>query len=115
MSVRGIYFPINQPTSTSLTFHSRLPDPSFGKATHRYSMISKPKLTTLKLDKELDLPKDIIIRAESSHEGKPANVIRIPNPKNPAEEFSFTFNSVYDMETNQETLFTNEGKYFGLD
>ena len=66
------------------------------------------------LDKELE-KQDIIVRAESSQEGKPANVVRIPNPKNPAEEFSFTFNGVYDMETSQETLFTNEGKRYGRD
>lgn len=59
------------------------------------------------LDKELD--KDTIVRAESSEEGKPMNVVRIPNPKNESEEFSFTFNGVYDMETTQEELFTNEG------
>lgn len=52
------------------------------------------------LDKELD--KDTIVRAES-------NQVWIPNPKKPAEEFSFTFNSVYDMGTTQEELFTNEG------
>lgn len=37
------------------------------------------------------------------------NIVRIPNPKNESEEFSFTFNGVYDMETTQEELFTNEG------
>ena len=59
------------------------------------------------LDKELD--KDTIVRAESSGHGKAMNIVRIPNPKNEAEEFSFTFNGVYDMETTQEELFTNEG------
>jgi hypothetical protein len=62
------------------------------------------------LDKELD--KDTIVRAECSQEGKPANIVRIPNPKNPAEEFSFTFNGVYDMETTQEVLFNNEGMVY---
>lgn len=61
------------------------------------------------LDKELD--KDTIVRAESSQDGKPYNVVRIPNPRNEAEEFSFTFNGVYDMECSQEELFTNEGVY----
>lgn len=59
------------------------------------------------LDKEVD--KETIVRAESSQEGKPANVVRIPNPKNPAEEFSFMFNGVYDSHATQETLFTEEG------
>lgn len=57
--------------------------------------------------KELD--KDTIVRAESSEEGKPFNIVKIPNPKNFAEEFSFAFNGVYDMSTSQEDLFTNEG------
>jgi hypothetical protein len=59
------------------------------------------------LDKELD--KDTIVRAECSQEGKPMNIVRIPNPKNESEEFSFAFNGVYDKETTQEDLFTNEG------
>jgi hypothetical protein len=59
------------------------------------------------LDKELD--KDTIVRAESSGDGKTMNIVRIPNPKNEAEEFSFMFNGVYDMDTTQEKLFTNEG------
>jgi DNA uptake protein ComE-like DNA-binding protein len=60
------------------------------------------------LDKELD--KDNIVRAECGLDGKTLNVVRIPNPKNESEEFSFTFNGVYDMGTTQEELFTNEGK-----
>ena len=59
------------------------------------------------LEKELD--KDTIVRAECSQEGKNMNIVRIPNPKNESEEFSFTFNGVYDMGTTQEELFTNEG------
>jgi hypothetical protein len=59
------------------------------------------------LDKELD--KDTIVHAECSQEGKPMNIVRIPNPKNESEEFSFAFNGVYDQETTQEELFTNEG------
>jgi hypothetical protein len=59
------------------------------------------------LDKELD--KDVIVRGESSQEGSPLNIVRIPNPKNESEEFSFTFNGVYEMKTTQEELFTAEG------
>jgi len=58
---------------------------------------------------ERELEKETIVRAESSQEGKPTNIVRIPNPKNPAEEFSFTFNGVYDSDTTQEALFNNEG------
>lgn len=57
-----------------------------------------------------ELDKDVIVRGETSQDGKPLNIVRIPNPKNEAEEFSFTFNGVYDMGTTQEELFTNEGK-----
>jgi hypothetical protein len=62
------------------------------------------------LDKELD--KDIIVNAEGSKDGKITNMVRIPNPKNEAEEFSFAFNGVYDMGTTQEELFTNEGTVY---
>lgn len=65
------------------------------------------------LDKELD--KDTIVRAEASQEGKSANLVRIPNPKNEAEEFSYAFNGVYDMGTTQEELFTHEGRILDLE
>ncbi|EFQ27287.1 kinesin motor domain-containing protein [Colletotrichum graminicola] len=58
------------------------------------------------LDKELD--KDTIVRADSTEEGKPATLVKIPNPKNESEEFSFAFNSVYDQTTTQDELFTSE-------
>lgn len=59
------------------------------------------------LEKELD--KDTIVRADSSEEGKHATLVKIPNPKNETEEFSFAFQSVYDQATTQEELFTAEG------
>ncbi|TQN70089.1 Kinesin-like protein KIF22 [Colletotrichum shisoi] len=58
------------------------------------------------LEKELD--KDTIVRADSTDEGKPATLVKIPNPKNEGEEFSFAFNSVYDQATTQDELFTSE-------
>jgi hypothetical protein len=60
------------------------------------------------LEKENE--KDVIVHAECGQEGNSPNVIRIPNPKNESEEFSFTFNGVYDMKTTQEELFTKEGR-----
>jgi hypothetical protein len=60
------------------------------------------------LEKELD--RDIIVHADSSADAKHYNVVKIPNPKNESEEFSFTFNSVYERETTQEDLFSAEGK-----
>lgn len=59
------------------------------------------------LEKEMD--KDIIVRPDSVEAGKPDTIVKIPNPKNDSEDYSFAFNSVYDMATTQETLFTSEG------
>ncbi|KAK8137861.1 Kinesin-like protein [Apiospora sp. TS-2023a] len=58
------------------------------------------------LEKELD--KDIIVHAASTEDGKPTTLVKIPSPKNGAEEFTFAFNSVYDQQTSQEELFTAE-------
>ncbi|KAI0886783.1 kinesin heavy chain [Annulohypoxylon maeteangense] len=58
------------------------------------------------LEKELD--KDVIVRSASNDDGKTSNIVKIPNPKNESEEFSFTFNGVYDQATTQEELFTSE-------
>lgn len=60
------------------------------------------------LPKELE--KDAIVSAASVDEGKPSTLVKIPNPKNESEEFSFAFNSVYDQPTTQETLFSAEGR-----
>lgn len=60
------------------------------------------------LKKELD--KDVIVRAASTEEGKPFTIVKIPNPKNETEEFSYIFNSVYDQSCTQEDLFNAEGR-----
>lgn len=62
------------------------------------------------LEKELD--KDVIVRADSVDSSKPNTIVKIPNPKNEGEEFSFSFNGVYDQSTTQEQLFTSEGANF---
>jgi hypothetical protein len=59
------------------------------------------------LQQELD--KDIIVHAASKEEGRPNTLVRIPSPKNEAEEFTFAFNSVYDQGTTQDELFSAEG------
>lgn len=59
---------------------------------------------------EQELEKDVIVRADGSADAKSSNVVRIPNPKNESEEFSFAFNSVYGQNTTQEELFSAEGK-----
>ena len=62
----------------------------------------------LKLEQE----KDCIVTASPSGAEYPASptVVRIPNPKNEAESFSFQFNSVYDQDATQQTIFENEGQ-----
>lgn len=40
------------------------------------------------------------------------NVVRIPNPKNEGEEYTFQFNAVYDADVAQQELFDAEGKWF---
>ena len=61
------------------------------------------------LDKEPE--KETIVYADRVDEGKPLTVVKIPNPKNGAEEFSFAFNRVYDQATSQEALFSAEGEH----
>ena len=51
-----------------------------------------------------ELDKDTIVDADGP-------VVRIPNPKNENESFSFQFNSVYGSETTQQELFDGEGNY----
>lgn len=48
---------------------------------------------------------DAIVRVDSG-----TSVIRIPNPKNHDEDFSFQFNSVYDAQASQDEIFQAEGK-----
>lgn len=38
------------------------------------------------------------------------NVVRIPNPKNEGEEYTFQFSSVYDSDVPQQDLFDAEGE-----
>ncbi|KAI6779933.1 Kinesin-like protein-like protein [Emericellopsis cladophorae] len=58
------------------------------------------------LEKETD--KDTIVRADGGENGQPHTIVKLPNPKNDSEDFSFAFNSVYDQSTSQEALFTAE-------
>ncbi|KAE9977446.1 hypothetical protein EG328_002032 [Venturia inaequalis] len=54
-----------------------------------------------------EIDKDIIVTAAPASNGT-AQLVRIPNPKQPAELYSFQFNSVYEQETTQQELFDNE-------
>jgi hypothetical protein len=39
-----------------------------------------------------------------------SSIVKIPNPKNLAEEYSFQFNSVYGQESTQQQIFESEGR-----
>lgn len=58
-----------------------------------------------------ELNRDTIITTASTggEDSNKANIVRIPNPKNVGEDFSFQFNSVYDQEATQQDVFDNEG------
>ncbi|KAB5536291.1 kinesin, partial [Coniochaeta sp. 2T2.1] len=55
-----------------------------------------------------ELDKDVIVTVDSTEQGRAPTLVKIPSPKNAAEEFTFAFNSVYDQQTGQEELFTAE-------
>jgi len=58
-----------------------------------------------------ELEKDTIVDAAPSGDSPSgASVIRIPNPKNEAEAYSFQFNSVYDQEATQQQIFDDESE-----
>jgi hypothetical protein len=61
-----------------------------------------------------EIEKDVIVTAaptQTASASSQSQVLRIPNPKNEAELYSFQFNSVYEQETSQQELFENEGLY----
>ena len=55
-----------------------------------------------------ELAKDIIVSTASAI--NESAVVRIPNPKNESELFTFQFSSVYDALATQQQIFDNEGK-----
>ena len=59
-----------------------------------------------------EFDKDTIVTAETNDgsEGTPT-IVRIPNPKNDTESFSFQFSSVYEQEATQQQLFDSEGVF----
>lgn len=59
-----------------------------------------------------ELEKDTIVEAAAPSGDVSANptLVRMPNPKNEAEAFSFQFNSVYDQQATQQQIFDDESK-----
>lgn len=58
-----------------------------------------------------ELDKDSIVSAVSTdtESSAPPTIVRIPNPKNESEDFSFQFNSVYGQDATQQDIFDGEG------
>lgn len=58
-----------------------------------------------------EIEKDVIV-SSSGERATPDSktVVRIPNPKNDAELYSFQFSSVYDQAATQQDIFDNEGR-----
>ncbi|KIW27932.1 uncharacterized protein PV07_07628 [Cladophialophora immunda] len=54
-----------------------------------------------------ELEKDQIVTSHDGPDGKPT-IVKIPNPKNFAEEYSFQFNSVYEQQATQQEIFDAE-------
>lgn len=53
--------------------------------------------------------KDQILSLHNGSDNK-AQIVKIPNPKNFSEEYSFVFASVFDQHASQQDLFDAEGK-----
>jgi DNA uptake protein ComE-like DNA-binding protein len=51
---------------------------------------------------------DIIIRSGDATDGSRSSLLKIPNPKNLCEEYSFQFNSVYGSDSTQQEIFDAE-------
>jgi hypothetical protein len=56
-----------------------------------------------------ELEKDQIVSSHNGAHGTPT-IVKIPNPKNLSEEYSFQFNSVYEQNSTQQELYEAEGK-----
>ncbi|KIW89430.1 uncharacterized protein Z519_09586 [Cladophialophora bantiana CBS 173.52] len=54
-----------------------------------------------------EIEKDQIVTSHNGADGKPT-IVKIPNPKNFAEEYSFQFNSVYEQDATQQEIFDAE-------
>lgn len=56
-----------------------------------------------------EIEKDQILSSHPGPDGTPS-IVKIPNPKILAEEYSFQFNSVYNHESTQQQIYDAEGK-----
>ena len=59
-----------------------------------------------------ELGKDVIVSTASSTESTSdqPTLVKIPNPKNESEDFTFQFSGVYGHTATQQQIFDNEGQ-----
>jgi hypothetical protein len=55
-----------------------------------------------------EIERDQIVTRHEGADSKPS-IVKVPNPKNLAEEYSFHFNSVYIQDAAQQEIFEAEG------
>jgi hypothetical protein len=55
-----------------------------------------------------EIERDQIVTRHEGTDNKPS-IVKVPNPKNSAEEYSFHFNSVYSQDAAQQDIFETEG------
>lgn len=58
-----------------------------------------------------ELDKDVIVEVCPSSTTADATCVRIPNPRNEAENFSFDFGNVYSDQATQQQIFDDEGAF----
>ena len=58
---------------------------------------------------KVETERDNILVIDSNGDGADPTVVKMPNPKNEAELYSFQFNSVYDQYATQQQIFEKEG------
>ena len=52
---------------------------------------------------------DVIVESGGTPVADATGIVRIPNPKNAAESFSFNFSRVFDQHASQQALYESEG------
>ena len=68
------------------------------------------RIRPLREGRKKEIEKDIILQTDANEtKAKGSSLIRIPNPRNSAENFTFQFNSVYGQDATQQDIFDNEG------
>lgn len=55
-----------------------------------------------------EIERDQVVTRHDGADNKPS-IVKVPNPKNFAEEYSFQFNSVYSQDAVQQEIFEAEG------